>query len=102
MRGERICDKCGMPYYRSNLVRAWVATNPGHRAGWVREIQRFCCQCMNAAEAQAVLKDVNPKWRLLKAQEKVAGLTPRSYKPKGLTKKEGTPNGRQHLTQSAR
>jgi hypothetical protein len=76
MTRERLCDKCGKSYYRSNLVRAWVATNFGHRAGWIRAIQKYCCKCMNAAEAQAVLKEVNPKWKLLKPQEKVAVVNP--------------------------
>jgi hypothetical protein len=63
MRTERRCDQCGKPYYRSNLVRLWVGTNFGHRAGWVRTIQRLCCRCMDAADAQAVLRDIDPKWR---------------------------------------
>lgn len=75
MYRPRLCDKCRRPYYRSNLVRAWVATNFGHRQGWVRAIQRYCCRCMNAAEAQAVLKDINPQWRPMKAVEKIAGVT---------------------------
>jgi hypothetical protein len=95
MRYERLCDKCGQPYYRSNLVRAWVGTNFGHRAGWVRAIQRYCCKCMNAAEAQAVLKEVDPQWRLLKPQEKVAGLTPRKTKGRNH-------NASQHVRESAR
>jgi hypothetical protein len=50
---------------------------------------------MNAAEAQAVLKEVDPQWRLLKPQEKVAGLTPRKTKGRNH-------NASQHVRESAR
>jgi hypothetical protein len=69
---SRLCDGCHKPYYRSNLVRVWVVTNPGHRIGWVRVIQRLCCTCMRAADAQQVMREINPKWRMMKPVETIA------------------------------
>lgn len=74
---SKICDKCRKIYYRSNLVRAWVATNFGHRYGWVRGIQKLCCRCMSANEAKDMMREINPHWRPPKPVEKVAGFTPK-------------------------
>lgn len=71
---ERTCDRCKRWYLRGNMVRTWVVTNPGHRTGWVRVIQKICTYCMKGDEAQHVLREINPKWRMLKAHEKIAAL----------------------------
>jgi hypothetical protein len=77
---NKVCDICRKGYYRSNLVRTWIANNWGHRAGWVRVIQKICCHCLQAAEAREVLRDVNPKWRPTRPHERVAGVTPERVK----------------------
>ncbi len=71
---NRSCDECHKPYYRSNLVRVWVVTNPGHRFGWVRVLKRLCCKCFKAADAQHTLKEILPRWRMLKAHERIAAI----------------------------
>ena len=73
-KNYKICDRCRKPYLRSNRVRLWVATNFGHRYGWAKEEQKICCHCMKAAESYDYLKQINPRWRPLKAVEKIIAL----------------------------
>ena len=73
-KNYKICDKCRKPYLRSNKVRLWVATNFGHRYGWAKEEQKICCRCMKADDALTHLKEINPRWRPLKAVEKIIAL----------------------------
>lgn len=80
----RRCAKCGRRYLRASLVRLWVVTNPGHREGWVRVLEKLCTDCFKAPEAQATMKEIDPRWRLLKPTEKIAGVTP----PKGSHEKK--------------
>jgi hypothetical protein len=58
----RECDRCGKTYYRSNAVRLWTAINPGHRTGWVKNVERICTACMDDHEAQQVLLQIHPKF----------------------------------------
>jgi len=60
------CTLCRARYFRSNVTRLWVAQAPGHRAGWVKIQMRLCCRCMAADDAQALMRDLDPKWQLPK------------------------------------
>lgn len=54
-RKPRHCYRCGRKYLRRSLVITWVEQNPGHRAGWQREEQRVCTQCIGASAAKRLL-----------------------------------------------
>jgi hypothetical protein len=84
MTYDRTCARCRRVYLRANLVRTWVVCNPGHRHGWVRVIQKICTYCMKGDDAQALTKEVNPKWRMLKAHEKIAGVTAKQQEEEKL------------------
>lgn len=62
MNYVRRCARCKKPYLRSNRVRLWVVTNMGHRLGWQKVEEVVCCRCMEANDAQQVLREVNPRY----------------------------------------
>jgi len=52
---SRRCSVCGEVYHRRNLTEAWVTINPGHRAGWKKEVSKVCVFCCNAKRAMRTI-----------------------------------------------
>jgi hypothetical protein len=52
-RGGRVCDGCGVVYYRRSLIEGWTAQAPGHREGWTKSLLKLCPSC---APGNVVLK----------------------------------------------
>ena len=58
---SRRCDNCGRSYLRRNLTEAWTVRNPGHRGGWMKQIQKICmnCQTITASKRVMLVASVN-------------------------------------------
>jgi len=51
----RVCDQCGEPYARRNLIEAWTLRNVGSRIGWSKVTVRICCACLPQRVAERLL-----------------------------------------------
>lgn len=69
-RRPRICDICGLPYHRRNLVEAWDQQNPGRRVGWQKTKLRICTNCQGPKQSNRMLKVASV--RLVGKREKTA------------------------------
>lgn len=58
---SRKCTRCGKKYYRSNRLRLWTGTNPGHRDGWRKEDVKLCTTCMPDSAAQGAAQLASAK-----------------------------------------
>lgn len=49
---NKVCDRCGKTYWRSNRLRLWTTQVPGHRYGWSKNDVKLCTTCMSQSQAK--------------------------------------------------
>jgi hypothetical protein len=52
---KRLCDRCGLPYFRRNQFEGWDKQMPGSRTGWNKSTLRICTHCQTALQTHKVL-----------------------------------------------
>lgn len=59
----KICAVCGKSYFRRNLTEMWMSRNPGHRAGWAKEIVKVCMNCQSVEDSRRMLTYVGVSFK---------------------------------------